>query len=129
MQLPDEVQASFTGKLILSSKGEISLFPISPTSPTNPVWTLFAGVIRQVFESTSSFSGKTVVPVGDIMTGNTDTKHYWNLTKNIYRFTPARAGTRKGVHTLDERIEMKAHVEGMRVYYDMMRTFGGREDL
>ncbi len=126
----DKVQASFRENLlILSSKYDLSPSPISPTSPINPVWTLFSGVIRQVFESTSSFSGKTVAPVGDIMTGNTDTKHYWNLTKNIYRFTPARAGTRKGVHTLDERIEMKAHVEGMRVYYDMMRTFGGREDL
>jgi len=126
---PDEVHPSFTEKLNLSSMLDLSPSPISPTSPTNPVWALFAGVIRQVFESTSSFSGKTVVPVGDIMTGNTDTTHYWNLTKNIYRFTPARAGTRKGVHTVDERIEMKAHVEGMRVYYDMMRAFEGREDL
>jgi hypothetical protein len=30
---------------------------------------------------------------------------------------------------VDERIEMKAHAEGMRVYYDMMRAFGEREDL
>ena len=33
------------------------------------------------------------------------------------------------MHTVDERIEVKAHVEGVRVYYDMMRAFGEKEDL
>ena len=54
------------------------------------------------------------------MQGNTDTIHYWNLTRNIFRFSPAREGTRKGIHTVDERVDMMAHVEGMRLYYGQL---------
>ena len=112
----------------ISSKGALSLHslykrspsPISPTSPNDKVWNLFSATIRQVFENTTTLAGKMVVPVGDIMQGNTDTIHYWNLTRNIFRFSPAREGTRKGIHTVDERVDMIAHVEGMRLYYGQL---------
>ena len=51
------------------------------------------------------------------MQGNTDTIPHWDLTRNIYRFSPAREGTRFGVHTVDEHNDMMAHLEGMRLYY------------
>jgi len=110
-------------RLILSSKDDLSPSPITPTAPDSQVWNLFGGTIRQVFEDVTSLKKKTVVPVGDIMTGNTDTIHYWNVSRNIYRFSPARAGTRMGIHTIDERMEVNAHIEGMRVYYDLIRNF------
>ncbi|KAI0841219.1 carboxypeptidase S [Hypoxylon sp. FL0890] len=101
----------------------------APTSPTNNgVWAVFGGTIRHVFESTESAHGKTVVPVGNIMTGNTDTMHYWNLTRNIYRFTPSRNGTRMNQHGIDERMGMTAHLEGIRLYYDLIRNFDGWEE-
>lgn len=111
-----EAEPSF-GTLYLNSLNDLSPSPISPTNIRNPVWHIFSGTIRQVFEDTKSLEGKKVIPVGDIMQGNTDTIQYWNLTKNIYRFSPARAGTRFGIHTVDERIDMTAHLEGMRLYY------------
>ncbi|KAK8193356.1 putative vacuolar carboxypeptidase Cps1 [Phyllosticta capitalensis] len=101
--------------------------PISPTTLDNPVWSLFSGTVRQVFEDIPAYKGKTVVPVGDIMTGNTDTRHYWDLTKNIYRFGPSRDGTRFNAHTIDERVEMVAHAEGVRFYYDLIRNFDAAE--
>ena len=58
------------------------------------------------------------------MQGNTDTIQYWNLTRNIYRFSPAREGTRFGVHTVDEHIDMMAHLEGMRLYYGECLLWG-----
>ena len=61
-------------------------------------------IIRQVFEDIEALAGKKV------MQGNTDTIQYWNLTRNIYRFSPAREGTRFGVHTVDEDIDMMAHL-------------------
>lgn len=112
-----EEEKSSLGTLYLSSLNDLSPSPISPTDIQNPVWHVFSGTIRQVFEDTKTLEGKKVIPVGDIMQGNTDTIQYWNLTKNIYRFSPAREGTRFGVHTIDERIDMTAHLEGMRVYY------------
>ena len=112
----EEAKSSF-GTLYLNSLNDLSPSPISPTDIQNPFWHIFSGTIRQVFEDTETLEGKKVVPVGDIMQGNTDTIQYWNLTKNIYRFSPAREGTRFGVHTIDERIDMTAHLEGMRLYY------------
>ena len=127
-----DASSSF-GTLYLDSLQDLSPSPISPTDIQNPVWHIFSGTIRQVFESTESLEGKKVIPVGDIMQGNTDTIQYWNLTKNIYRFSPAREGTRFGVHTIDERIDMTAHLEGMRLYYgeffvwNLVHRWGCRE--
>lgn len=48
-------------------------FEVTPTAPTDSeAWSTFAGTIRHVFE----FENGEVVPVGEIMTGNTDTRHY-----------------------------------------------------
>ncbi len=105
------------GTLSLISLNDLSPSPISPTDLQNNIWRTFSATIRQVFEDTETLAGKKVVPVGDIMQGNTDTIQYWNLTSNIYRFSPAREGTRFGVHTVDEHIDMMAHLEGMRLYY------------
>ena len=112
----NDASSSF-GTLYLNSLQDLSPSPISPTDIQNPIWHIFSGTIRQVFESTESLEDKKVIPVGDIMQGNTDRIQYWNLTKNIYRFSLAREGTRFGVHTIDERIDMTAHLEGMRVHY------------
>ncbi len=111
-----DISSSF-GTLYLNSLNDLSPSPISPTNIQNLVWHIFSGTIRQVFEDTKTLEGKIVVPVGDIMQGNTDTIQYWNLTKNIYRFSPAREGMRFGIHTIDERADMTAHLEGMRLYY------------
>lgn len=32
-----------------------------------------------------------MVVTGDIMTGNTDTRFYWSLSENIYRWDQSRA--------------------------------------
>lgn len=125
---PTSLSAIATGEtLTLRSANDLNPAPISPTSPFNPVWALFSGTIRSVFEAVPALKHKTVVPVGDIMLGNTDTIHYWDLTENIYRFSPRRKGTSAGVHTIDERIEMEAHLEGMRFYYELILNFDGRK--
>ncbi|KAF2452406.1 hypothetical protein BDY21DRAFT_259245, partial [Lineolata rhizophorae] len=113
------------GTLYLTSKDDLSPSPVSSTGADSPTWSRFAGVLRAIFEDSRApeMKGRTVVPAGGIMTGNTDTLHYWNVSRNIYRFSPAREGSRIGVHTVDERIEMRAHIEGMRVYYGLAREF------
>ncbi|KAL2868410.1 Gly-Xaa carboxypeptidase [Aspergillus lucknowensis] len=113
------------GHLTLStSRPPLSPAPVSPTDiETSPVWARFAGVTRSVFESVPSLRGKTVVVSGDIMTGNTDTRFYWNLSRNIYRWSPAREGRALNIHTVDERIGIDAHLEAMMLYYDLIRAF------
>ncbi|PLN82570.1 putative vacuolar carboxypeptidase Cps1 [Aspergillus taichungensis] len=98
--------------------------PISPTATNeDAVWTRFAGTVRSAFESVPSLQGRTVVVSGDIMTGNTDTRFYWGLTRNIYRWSPSREGRTFNIHTVDERIGMDAHLEAMVLYYDLIRAF------
>lgn len=91
--------------------------PISPTSPSDAIWTRMSGVTRQFFESLPTYNNKTVVVTGDVMTGNTDTRFYWSLTRNIWRFSPVRYGGVANIHTVDERIDMDVHLEGMAFYY------------
>lgn len=99
--------------------------PISPTDVRkNAVWARFAGVARSVFESVPSLAGKTVVVSGDVMTGNTDTRFYWNLTRNIYRWNPQRAGGSFNIHTVDERVDIDVHLEGVALYYGRSRLSG-----
>lgn len=104
-----------TGTLTFHYPQSLVVAPISPTK--GYVWELFSGTLRHVFQTTESANGRTVIPVGDIMTGNTDTQRYWDLTRNIYRYSPSREGTRLNAHAIDERMEITSHIEGIRVYY------------
>ena len=46
-----------------------------------------------------------------------------DLTRHIYRWAPTRKGASLNNHTLDERIDMHAHMEALRFYYDLIRNF------
>lgn len=46
------------------------------------------------------------------MTGNTDTRYYWNLSQHIYRFTPADRNGNLGIHTVDEHLLFDDHISG-----------------
>lgn len=81
-------KVDYNGTLVLTTQQATPVAPISPT--TGPIWDLFSGTIQHSL----SFENGTVVPVGEIMTGNTDTRHYLGkiplpistdaLIKNIY---------------------------------------------
>ncbi|KAI0159508.1 peptidase family M20/M25/M40 [Xylariaceae sp. FL1272] len=107
----------YNGTLILTSSQDTPIAPVSPT--TGDVWEVFAGTIRHSF----AFDGGEVVPVGELMTGNTDTRHYLNLTENVYRWVPDRQGHFRNAHTVDEGIDMETHMEVVRFYYDLIRNF------
>jgi Gly-Xaa carboxypeptidase len=45
------------------------------------------------------------------------------LTRHVYRWTPTRQGMTFNAHTIDERINMHAHMDAVRFYYDLVRNF------
>ncbi|CAJ2512995.1 Uu.00g011140.m01.CDS01 [Anthostomella pinea] len=110
-------EVDYNGTLILTSSQRTQVAPISPTS--GPVWDVFSGTVQHTF----AFYGGKVVPVGELMTGNTDTRHYLNLTPNVYRWTPVRQGHSLNGHTVDERVDMYTHLEIVSFYYDLIRNF------
>ncbi|KAK5988540.1 putative carboxypeptidase C24C9.08 [Cladobotryum mycophilum] len=111
----------YNGTLILRSGHKSPAAPISPT--TGPIWDIFSGTIQHTF----AFENGTVVPAGEIMTGNTDTKHYKGLSNHVYRFMPYRFQGEANIHTVNERVRMDAHMETVRFYYDFVRNFDASE--
>jgi Gly-Xaa carboxypeptidase len=109
-----------SGNTSTSSLGQITLSdfdePLNP-SPASPydtdAYKTLTGTIKQVF-------GEDIVVAPSLMTGNTDTKYFWDLSRNIYRFTPSRVEGRENAHTVDERLGMKEHIEGVKFYTQMM---------
>lgn len=100
--------ASSAGTITLSSFDEpLEPAPVSPF--TSPAYKLLSGTIKKVF-------GEEVIVSPSVMTGNTDTKFYWGLSRDIYRFAPVRDTGRENIHTVDEKMGMTEHVEGIRFY-------------
>ncbi|KAJ3046843.1 hypothetical protein HDU99_009666, partial [Rhizoclosmatium hyalinum] len=107
----------------LNSKG---LEP-APVSPSNGAgdrgWDVLEGTIHHVFDK-SAKSGKLgkIIVSGGMMAGNTDTKHYWALSKSVYRFGPVDG---LNVHTVDEHIDGQEYVQGIVFYHELIRNWSG----
>lgn len=93
--------------------GQFALEP-APVSPTDATilspWTVLSGTIKSLY-------GEDIIIAPSIMTGNTDTRYYWDLTKHIFRFTAGWDGKSVGlgnIHTVDERISVEAHINMVR---------------
>lgn len=71
----DGGDVDYNGSLVVRAR-KAEAAPISPAD--DPVWDVFSGTIRHTFGA----EGKTVVPIGDIMTGNTDTRYYLSKFPN-----------------------------------------------
>ncbi|PTD04121.1 hypothetical protein HYE67_003257 [Fusarium culmorum] len=112
-----ETGYDYDGHLKLTAIRNSVVTPVSPTS--GPIWDIFSGTMQHSF----AFDGGKVVPVGEIMTGNTDTRHYLNLSPNIYRWTPSRQRGSENIHTVDERIRIDSHIDIVKFYYDLIRNF------
>lgn len=110
------------GKFVISSDSELSTAPL--TSIDSPSWQLLGGTIRNVFEDFTDYAdtNSEVFLSPSSLTGNTDTRYYWNLTDNIYRFGPTRQGKSYNAHTVDERVALDAHIEGVAFYYQLIRN-------
>lgn len=100
------------------------------TAPVTPIgdelWGYVAGVTRHIFED-YVFTNLTdpVVVAPAIMTGNTDTRHYWNLTDHIYRYSPMFMLDflkDTNVHSVDEHIEFDNHLLLLAFFYEFIQV-------
>lgn len=99
--------------------------PISSTE--SDVWKLYSGVLRHLYEDLV-FQGSLAKPViiaPSVPTGNTDTRHYLNLTNNIYRSMPGYSTMsmmESGLHSVNEKIEFDFHLHIIAFYYQYMHV-------
>lgn len=97
--------------------------PITPThiSP-NPkyatAYSILSGTTRALY-------GKDLYVAPGIMTGNTDTRYYWALSENIFRYNAGWDKDQNGmgsIHTVDERVGVRGHVDTVRWMWSFVRN-------
>ena len=101
------------------SKNTLAVAPVTPTDidPISP-YAILAGTTRALY-------GEDIVVSPGIMTGNTDTRYYWDLSKNIFRWNPGWIPGEEGlgkIHTVDERVSVQAHVNAVRWFSRFIRN-------
>lgn len=95
--------------------------PLQP-SPASPIgtqqWIDFSGSLRYFYEDICKDNG-TFVVAPMFMGGNTDTKAYWNLARNIYRYAPYVKGGEldTGIHSINEYALIEGHMRIISFYY------------
>ncbi|KAK3191822.1 Gly-Xaa carboxypeptidase [Lecanicillium sp. MT-2017a] len=105
----------FNSRNSVNEKGKISLVSIdplepAPVSPTNSEsFQVLSGTIRNTLRPLEGDSDLIVTPY--LMPANTDTKFFWALSKNIYRFTPINlVDNLNRAHTTNEFIRASEFV-------------------
>ncbi|KAK7686368.1 hypothetical protein QCA50_010592 [Cerrena zonata] len=109
------------GKLTLSDAYQDALEP-APTTPTSKdaaPYQLLAGTIRATYSIHRGGDDSEVIVSPGIMSGNTDTSGYWNLTPHIFRYNHHYTGNRSltdDIHTINEFIEVDAYLEMIKFF-------------
>lgn len=126
--------ATSNGKFTVRKTSELEPAPTTPT--TGRVWELFSGNIRHVYEQlaftdpNSEYHGKRVIVAPGIATGNTDTKYYWNLTKNIFRYRPGlMTSVESHAHGVDEHILFDSHLQIIAFYFEYLQLINETENF
>ncbi|KAL2710782.1 hypothetical protein KLU848_0601 [Kluyveromyces marxianus] len=112
--------ATSNGYIEITSEKALEPAPNSPTK-NSTVWDLFTGTIQDVFTN-HIFAGQDIdfYVTTSMSSGNTDTKYYWPLTKNIYRFFPVvfDPEVMKIVHSVNEHVSADSHLQVIAFFYE-----------
>lgn len=117
----DSRKTHSVGEIVLSDAFHSALepAPLTPLGDAAP-WKLLQAVIRSVWSD--------ILVAPDLMGGNTDTKSYWELTTNIFRFSPGSdlpfpiPGEGENIHTVNERTTIDGIVKATRFYALLMQA-------
>lgn len=96
-------------------KSTIEPAPITPA--TGGVWEAFGGSLRYLYEDLIYPNLNDIFIFAPfISTGNTDTRAYWDLTRNIYRYAPGIPYP-SNIHSVDEKLLFDSHLSIVAFYY------------
>lgn len=138
------------------SSRSITLFAhntVLEPAPLTPVEVEPLSAYSIISGTTRALYGEKVIMAPGVMTGNTDTRFYWDVSRNIFRFGPgwdeddegyvmtfsfprramyltvdANNMSRLGnIHTVDEKISVKAHIEGVKWFSMFIRNMDEAE--
>ncbi|KAL6451957.1 CPS1 Carboxypeptidase S [Candida maltosa Xu316] len=102
----------------------------APISPINgESWNVFGGSLRYLYEDLLfKDTNDTFVVAPYLSSGNTDTKSYWDLTRNIYRYSPSSPTENSNIHSIDERLDFDSHFHIIAFYYYYLQVVDGKDD-
>ncbi|SCU86801.1 LADA_0E00364g1_1 [Lachancea dasiensis] len=118
-----QVDDCSSGKCLRISQIGKALEPVDMAPHNSKVFSIVFGTVKsslaQYYSKEMGVEKLEVVPT--LMAGNTDTRHYWNLTANIFRFRPTRidAGNNGG-HTINEHIYAIDHFASVDFYASLI---------
>ncbi|KAH9841649.1 uncharacterized protein C8Q71DRAFT_738043 [Rhodofomes roseus] len=91
--------------------------PVTPTFGSGPYELLAGTVIGALSSSNRTGMPKKVFLAPSLSTGNTDTRHYWKLTKHIFRYGHVgREDHYNGAHTVNEACRAEGFLEVIRFH-------------
>ncbi|TFK31147.1 hypothetical protein BDQ12DRAFT_694504 [Crucibulum laeve] len=118
-----EEGASSSGSLTLSDAFHLGLepAPVTPTGKDAAPYQLLSGTIKATYNSHRSLVGRDTINVAPgMMSGNTDTRYYWDLSSHIFRYNHHNSGKNSnalgGIHTVNEFIEIDSFLEMIRFF-------------
>ncbi|KAF9011801.1 carboxypeptidase S [Cyathus striatus] len=129
-ELISEEGAPSSGSLVLDTgitEGGLEPAPVSPTGKDAIPYQVLSGTIKATYNVHRSLPTKdvdaiTVAP--GMMSGNTDTRFYWDLTPHIFRYTHRSAGNETnmlaGLHTVNESLEADSFLEMIRFFVTLI---------
>ncbi|KAJ9118393.1 hypothetical protein QFC24_006222 [Naganishia onofrii] len=104
--------------IVRGAKGTPGLEPAPITPSDTESFELIGSTIKKVF-------GDDVVVAPSAMFANTDTRAYWNLTRNLYRFAPTSIADFRNPHTVDEAMSIKGHLTTIEFFYQLLHNTAG----
>jgi Gly-Xaa carboxypeptidase len=110
----DGTKAAYNSISLSSRNTTLQVAPVTPTN-VNAVtpWSVLSGTIRALY-------GEETIVAPALMTGNTDTRYYWDLTRHIFRFGPGYVNEKDWsmgrIHTVDERVSASNHGKVVKWY-------------
>lgn len=112
----------FQNSITLSAPHWLDVAPVTPTSvDTITPYTILSGTTRALY-------GEDMIITPGLMTGNTDTRFYWDLTEHIFRFAPGYGGPGEGksgvgkIHTVDESVSVENHFSAVKWFVLFIRN-------
>jgi len=109
-----------SSSIMLSSPHSLDPAPVTPTGIDGiSAWSVLSGTTRAQY-------GTDVVMAPGLMTGNTDTRYYWDLSRDIFRYGPGYSDDGDDVlgsiHTVNEKVSLKDHLETIKWFVMFIRN-------
>ncbi|CCL99719.1 uncharacterized protein FIBRA_01741 [Fibroporia radiculosa] len=115
---PFSTEAAYGHMQITDAYGtQLEPAPVTPTFGSGPYELLAGTIISSLSTSKRSDTPKKVFLAPSLSTGNTDTRHYWKLTKHIFRYGHTFGDdSYNGAHTVNEAMRADGLLEVIRFH-------------